>query len=144
MSTHVLNIDKHQKPKDIFDFLVKSQPKRGDHLKLVSKELLDSRFIILLAAIIPIIIETINKKKKLGDSEKFLKDLFTDFSSIKDYENFIKNEYGVTFTVEQPSTEIDDWYNLAAKNFEGAYSDDEPDISEIVLKEPNPKYVKNK
>ncbi len=60
MSTHVLNIDKHQKPKDIFDFLVKSQPKRGDHLKLVSKELLDSRFIILLAAIIPIIIETIN------------------------------------------------------------------------------------
>ena len=36
--------------------------------------------------------------------------------------------------------EREDWLKLGMRNFERIYAEDEPDISQITLKEPNPAY----
>jgi hypothetical protein len=36
--------------------------------------------------------------------------------------------------------EHDEWINMSAQSLSRAYSEDEPDYSDVLLKEPNPKY----
>ncbi len=41
---------------------------------------------------------------------------------------------------ETPEQEHNDWSNLGIQNLANAYKSDEPDIDDLLLKEPNPEY----
>ncbi len=40
-------------------------------------------------------------------------------------------------------TEAEDWTKFSVKNLERAYGEDEPDYSNVLVKEPNPQYQSN-
>jgi superfamily I DNA and RNA helicase len=139
MSTHTLTIEKNQKAKDVLDFLNKAQPKKGDKVKLVSKE----HTIIAVAVILILGVALgyyFNKKKKTENAEKILDDFFTDFNTAEELEKHIEEEYGIIVEHQSEDTESQDWNRFALQNLNSAYAENEPDISHIQVKEPNPSY----
>lgn len=141
MSTHTLNIDKNKKPKDIRDFINRTQPKKGDKVRLFSEQTTITTVVILTLVVLGVALGYyFNKKKKTEDSEKILEDLFADFNTAEELEKHIEEEYGIIVEHQPEDTESEDWSRFALHNLNNAYAEDEPDISQIQVKEPNPSY----
>jgi thioredoxin-related protein len=141
MSTHILNIERNQRPKDLLDFLNKSKLQKGDKVKMVSEEKSISSIAFYAIALLSIALAYyFDKRKKQESADKILQDVFKDYTTKEEYERHVEEEYGISIEIEQDSLEQEEWARFALKNLERAYGENEPDISDIVIKEPNPKY----
>lgn len=63
-----------------------------------------------------------------------------DNSTLKEIYSFISQKKGET--KDSLNLEKQDFNNLSVSGLAKAYSDDEPDYSSMVIKEPNPEYHK--
>ena len=63
-------------------------------------------------------------------------------SSLKQLLDLAKKLRLKTKVVEEKTedAELEDWMRIGVQQISDAYGDDEPDISQITLKEPNPDY----
>lgn len=140
MSTYVLSIDKNKKPKDLLKFLDEHNLQKGDKVTLVSES--NSVNTVAMFAVIALLTAAFGlyfyrKKKQDDDTERILDDLFKDYSTVEEYEAYIKKEFGITVEHEEQD---EDWHALSTLSLKNAYDEDEPDISDIEVKEPNPLY----
>ena len=142
MSSYKINISKTSQPHTMALLLKKRKIKRGDKVKLVTDEQLTQTsvmwaLIIFVIALVPLL----DRKRKTEDAAKLLDDLFKDYKSPQELEAQIKKEYNVMVEVEQGTDEERQfWQEVSAKGMANAYDKNEPDISDLKLLEPNPKY----
>ncbi len=81
-----------------------------------------------------------SQKSELLATE-LLDDLFKKYNSAEELEKDLQAEFNVTITRETTPGTPEGWSQLSMGTFEqAAYSDDEPDISHIAVREPNPEY----
>ena len=141
MSTHVINIRHHPNPKDMLDFFNKNKPRKGDKIKLTGAELniaVAALFIVAVAALA--LSYYFEKKKKQEDSGKLLGDLFSDYKSPEEIEKHIEEEYGIKVELESTDTDRKEWLEFSMQGLGKSYSQDEPDITGMIVCEPNPEY----
>ena len=67
--------------------------------------------------------------------------VFGKYNSAEELENELREEFNVSVTTETLPAGPDDWSQMTMSTYErAAYGEDEPDISHIVVREPNPEY----
>ena len=138
MSTIYLDTEKIQNRQEAYDYLKDQQIQEGDEIKILTEE---ERGTLAFTAIIFVVIIAIffylSKGKEFGD--KVVEKMFGDKSN-EDLEKEIEDQYGISIEVEQKDKSREEWTQFAAKGLASTYGEDEPDYSDVELKEKNPNY----
>lgn len=138
MSTIYLDTEKIQNRQEAYEYLRDQQIQKGDEIKILTAE---ERGTLAFTAIIFVIIMAIffylSKVKHFGD--KVVEQMFGDKSN-EDLEKEIEEQYGISIEVEQKDKSREEWTQFAAKGLADTYDEDEPDYSDVELKEKNPNY----
>lgn len=66
----------------------------------------------------------------------FIIDLLKKFDFVK----VVKQEEVKSPNKKEEDRELDEWTDIAMQGLAKTYGDDEPDYSDVILKEPNPEY----
>ena len=81
------------------------------------------------------------KKEKERIAAEILDDVFGKYNSAEELEKELKEEFNISVTTETLPVTSSDWSQMSMGTFErAAYGEDEPDISHIAVREPNPEY----
>ncbi len=144
MQTIELDIDKFKTQEDVLKFLENEGVAKGDTVKVLTEEdkssLTTAGALIIILLVISHIFLAKKETKRQKEGGEILDKLLKG-KSIEEIEKEVEKEYGVKIEVEKKSDdEREDWIKLSMKGLERAYTKDDPDISEIQVKEPNPKY----
>jgi hypothetical protein len=82
-----------------------------------------------------------DKRKNDQFAATLLDDIFRKYDSAEELERELKAKFDVTVTMETVQPPPSDWPSLTMATYEqAAYGEDEPDISGIAVREPNPEY----
>ena len=146
MSALILNIDQNKQPQDVLDLFKKSNLKRGDKISVESSQSFNALSgMIFLMTLIALYF---NKREisKLA-TEKIIDDIFKKHPSAEELEKHIEEEYGISISLESPDKdyekEHEEFLEFSSLALGMKYDDDEPDISNIPVKERNPKFNLN-
>ena len=121
----------------------RESPQPGDSLKVVQRPVFDqqAKEAFFLLALIAIHWYMGKKQKSEQLATELLDDLFKKYNSAEELEKDLQAEFNVTVTRETTQGTPEGWSQLSMGTFEqAAYGDDEPDISHIAVREPNPEY----
>jgi hypothetical protein len=139
---HELDIDELT-PQKLRSYFKEQKLRAGDELKLKSsreKGKAIAAMIYLLAWILLYVLKRYSDQK---EGEKRLQDLFQR-TSAEELETLMQEEYGIKMSFEQKEGGEDrfreEMYELSEKGLGRAWDEDEPDISDIPVQEPNPNY----
>lgn len=135
-----IDIDQTASPHDLeSEFGIKNLEK-GDRLQILFSEWIDNEFII---SSVVIVISVAIRKRFEEYSDNLLKDVFSK-RSIVEIEREIKNDYNIELVIEsKEDNERRRWQQFSQTALVKAYSFDEPEYSENMVKEPNPEYKKS-
>lgn len=140
MKTILIDTDELKTPKQIQDLINKQKPKKGDEVKLKTGLADDSLGFLAIIIILAIALLFQNKEKK-EFVDGIQADLFGKYSSAKEVEEDIAKQYGIRVTKEQKENkEHEEWSRFSMQNLASAYGENEPDYSNVKIKEPNPNY----
>jgi hypothetical protein len=138
MSTIYLDTEKIQNRQEAYDYLKDQQIQEGDEIKILTAEERGTLAFTAISFLVMIaIFFYLSKGKEFGD--KVVKQMFGDKSN-EDLEKEIEEQYGIFIEVEQKDKGWDEWTQFAAKGLASTYGEDEPDYSDVELKEKNPNY----
>lgn len=145
MKQVVLDTTKARNPKEVIAVLEREGLQPGDDLKVVQKAASDQEN--FMAAVIIALMAAIwymsRKARQENDriAAGILDDVFGKYNSAEELEKELKAEFNISVTTETVPTPASPWPQLSMGTFErAAYGDDEPDISHIAVREPNPEY----
>lgn len=147
MNVIEIEIDKSTQPADVLKNITDAKLKSGDTLKINSKqdEILKSVAAALLVYYAVLYYFRINMTDKL-DAGKLLEEIIKRKSS-KQIEKQIKNDFGINVQFQQTDhseqsfiKEKKEWTNMTISEFGKMYAVDEPDYSDVPVREPNPEY----
>jgi hypothetical protein len=142
MSVYKINIRYTNQPHAMAAALKKKKIKRGDKVKLISDEGF-TQFEAMAALILFFIgiASLLDKKRKQDAASKLLEDLYKEYKTPGELEAQIKKEYNVTVEIEQEADEEREfWQEAGARSMAKAYDKDEPDYSDVKIRESNPQY----
>jgi hypothetical protein len=138
MSTIYLDTEKIQNRQEAYDYLRDQQIQEGDEIKILTAEEPGTlAFTAILFVVIMVIVVYLSKGKQFGD--KVVEQMFGDKSN-EELEQEIEDQYSISIEVEQKDKGRDEWTQFAAKGLADIYGEDEPDYSDVELKEKNPNY----
>lgn len=141
MKQVILDTTKARRPQEVYALLDREGLQPGDSIKVLGKPVFDqqAREALFLLALIAVLWYLNRKMKSEAIAAALLDDVFSKYDSAEELERELKEEFNVSVTTEVLSAS--DWPQLSMGAFEqAAYSDDEPDISHIAVREPNPAY----
>ncbi len=141
MKTLEIQIDDTTNPKSLSDILSKNKLTSGDTLLLKNSKIDEAGFAVVCLMVITFIAVWFANKTKNAYADKLLDNIFKD-KTIEDIEAEMLREYGITIKIEQKQ-EQQSWYQLGRNTLENSYGSNEPDYESLILKEPNPDYIKN-
>ncbi len=138
----ILDTAQARTPQEVYQLVEREGLQAGDSLKVVQKPVLDKQtaataFLIVLVAVLWYMNAKAKREKEQFASD-LLDDLFKKYNSAEELERELQQEFNVAVTTEIVE---DSWASDSMRTFErAAYAEDEPDISHIEVKEPNPHY----
>lgn len=138
MSTIYLDTEKIQNRQEAYDYLKDQQIQEGDEIKILTAEERGTLAFTAISFVVMIaILFYLSKGKQFGD--RVVEQMFGDKSN-EDLEKEIEEQCGISIEVEQKDKGWDEWTQFAAKGLASTYGEDEPDYSDVELKEKNPNY----
>lgn len=141
----ILDTKKLRSPQEVMQELEDKQIKRGDKIIILTEEA-EFALISLMMAIVSVLAESLKaeKQKKVDFGDRVLSEIFDLRRTSKEIEAEIEEKYGISIEVIKEEDQFrENWSRLAVQNLERAYGEDEPDYSEIQVKEPNPEFKKS-
>jgi len=140
MSTVYLDTEKIHTSREAYDYLKEQQIKEGDEIRILTGEDTGTlAFVGIIVLVILAIVAYFDKNQQKAFGNKIIDQLFGGKSS-EEIEKAIEAQYGVHIEVEQKDTSGNEWKQLAAKGLANTYDEEEPDYSDVELKEKNPNY----
>lgn len=139
MKTIEINTDNLRDKKEIYDLIAEQNPERGDNVIISASKEPMVAFDSLISLILLSILEVMMSEDEFNAMLK--EHLFGSSESLEKLELEIEEKCGINVTVDRKEDEEREyWYKLGAEHFASAYGEDEPDYSEMDIKEPNPEY----
>jgi hypothetical protein len=109
---------------------------------VLEKPLFDqqAREALFVLALLAVLWYMNRERKREAFAAQLLDEVFGRYNSAAELEKELKDEFNISVTTEDlPASE---WPRLSMSTFErAAYGNDEPDISHIAVREPNPEYT---
>ena len=145
MKQVVLDTTKARNPREVLAVLEREGLQQGDDLKVVQKGTADMEnvmavIIVLMAALWYMGSRAKQRKERIASD--ILDDVFGKYNSAEELEKELKQEFNISVTTETLPAAPSSWSHMSMGTFErAAYGDDEPDISHIAVREPNPEYT---
>ncbi|MCB9169975.1 MAG: hypothetical protein H6594_06440 [Flavobacteriales bacterium] len=132
-------------PREVYTLLEREDLKSGDDLKVLQKPASDRETLmaVLVIALMAVLwyMSSKAKKEKERIAAEILDDVFGKYNSAEELGKELKEEFNISVTTETLPAVPGGWSQLSMGTFErAAYGDDEPDISHIAVREPNPAY----
>lgn len=147
MKQVVLDTATTRTPQEIYAAVELEGLQPGDGLKVLQKSStgkegpLPAKIVVLIVVLWYMYMSSKAKKEKERIAAEILDDVFGKYSSTEELEKELKEEFNISVTTETVPAAVSDWSQLSMGTFErAAYDDDEPDISHIAVREPNPEY----
>ncbi len=145
MKQVILDTAKARTPQEIYAAVEKEGLQPGDGLKVLQKSSTGKEgplpTVIVVLIVVLWYMSSTAKKEKERIATEILDDVFGKYSSAEELEKELKEEFNISVTTETLPATSSNWSQLSMGNFEqAAYGDDEPDISHIAVREPNPEY----
>jgi hypothetical protein len=145
MKQVILDTAKAKTPQEVYALLEREGLQPGDNLKVIEaaahKEWMMAVRIIALIAVLWYM-STKARREKERMAAEILDDVFGKYNSAEELEKELREEFNVSVTTETLPAGPNDWSQMTMTTFErAAYGEDEPDISHIAVREPNPEYT---
>lgn len=140
MSTIYLDTDEIQTSQEAYSYLKDKKLQKGDEIRILTGEnqlALIAVVLLVILAIVALCDKEFAKKQSFGS--KIMDELFGN-KSPEELEKEIEDQYGISIEVEQKDKGREEWTQFAAKGLADTYDEDEPDYSDVELKEKNPNY----
>lgn len=139
MNTIYIDTSKIQSHQDAYELFKNEQLKKGDEVHILTMNEQSVMWLTVLILIAIMYYFHSEQKTESNFGQQLLDDLFGDRST-EEIEKEIEDEYGITIKVEHKDLLEEEWTQLAAKGLAESYSEEEPDYSDVELKESNPDY----
>jgi hypothetical protein len=141
MKQVILDTTKVRNPQEVFALLHREGLESGDSIRVLERPLFDeqAREALFLLALMAVLWYMNRERKNAAFATELLDDVFGKYNNAEDLEKELHLEFDISVTTEMlPPSE---WPRMTMRTYEqAAYADDEPDISHIALREPNPAY----
>lgn len=141
MKQVILDTTKARNPQELYAQLDREGLQPGDSIKVLEKPLFDqqAKESFFLIALIAVLWYMHRKRQNEAFAAQLLNEVFGKYNSAAELEKELKAEFNISVTTEVLPASA--WPTLSMTTFEqAAYADDEPDISHLAVKEPNPAY----
>ena len=142
MKQVILDTDLVRNPQEVYALLHREGLESGDSIRVLERPLFDQQareafFLLALMAVL----WYMNRERKNADfATELLDDVFGKYNSAEELEKELHLEFNISVTTELHPASA--WPQMTMRTFEqAAYADDEPDISHIAVREPNPAYT---
>jgi hypothetical protein len=142
MKQVILDTAQANTPHEVYALLEREGLQAGDSIKVLEKPLFDqkTREAIYIFVMVAVMWFLSRKHKSEQLATELLDDVFKKYNSAEDLERELQEEFSISVSKEDLDTELEDWRRFGLVNLGHAYSVDEPDISSIPVREPNPDY----
>ena len=145
MKQVILDTAKAKTPQEVYALLEREGLQPGDNVKVMQKPTPDKESLMAVLIIVLIAVlwymSTKAEREKERMAAEILDDVFGKYNSAEELEKELREEFNVSVTTETPPAGPDDRTRRTTSPYErAAYGEDEPDISHIVVREPNPEY----
>ena len=142
MKQVILDTAQATTPQELYAVLEREALQQGDSVKVLQRPMDQQLKIPMTVVVLLAVIWYMNDKRKNDQfAATLLDDVFRKYDSAEELERELKVTFGVTVTMETVQPPPSDWPSLTMATYEqAAYGEDEPDISGIAVREPNPEY----
>jgi hypothetical protein len=143
MKQVILDTATARTPQEIYAFMERESPQPGDSLKVLQRPMFDqqAKESLFLFVLIAMLWYMGRKDRRDQLAAELLDDVFKKYHSVEELEQELKEEFNISVTTETRPDTTGDWSRISMGTFErAAYGDDEPDISHIAVREPDPEY----
>jgi len=142
MKQVVLDTAQATTPQELYAVLEREVLQQGDSVKVLQRPMDEHLKIPLHIVVLLAVIWYMHDKRKNDQfAATLLDDVFRKYDSAEELERELKATFDVTVTMETVQPPPSDWPSLSMATYEqAAYGEDEPDISGIAVREPNPEY----
>lgn len=143
MKQVVLDTSTARTPQEIYALMERESPQPGDSLKVVQRPLFDphAQETLMLIVLVAMLWYMGRKQHRDRLATALLDDVFKKYYSAEELERELREEFNISVTTETRPEAPDDWSRMSMGTFEqAAYDANEPDISHIAVREPNPEY----
>jgi hypothetical protein len=141
MKQVIVDTTKVRNPREVYALLDQQGLQPGDRITVLERPLFDqqAREAIFLFALIAVLWYMHRERKDTAFAAGLLDDVFSKYNSAEELERELKTEFDITVSTDLvPESQ---WSQLTMSTFEqAAYGEDEPDISHLAAREPNPAY----
>lgn len=129
-------------PQELYAVLEREALQPGDCVKVLQRPMDQQLQVPMSVMVLLAVIWYMNDKRKNDQfAATLLDDVFRKYDSAEELERELKTTFDVTVTMETVQPPPSDWPSLTMATYEqAAYGEDEPDISGIAVREPNPEY----
>jgi hypothetical protein len=142
MKQVILDPTKARNPQEVYALLDREGLQPGDSLMVLERPQLDqqAREALFLLALMAVLWYMNRELKKPSFATDLLNDVFGKYNSAEELEKELHMEFNISVTTGMlPAS---DWPQMSMRTYEkAAYAEDEPDISHIAVREPNPAFA---
>lgn len=141
MKQVIVDTTKARSPQEVYALLDEQGLQPGDRITVLERPFFDqqAKEAIFLFALIAVLWYMNRKRKNEAIAAELLDEVFGKYNSAEELERELKADLGIT--VNRALAPESSWSQLTMGTFEqAAYDEDEPDISHIAAREPNPAY----
>jgi len=142
MKQVILDSTKARNPQEVYALLDREGLQPGDSIMVLERPLFDqqAREAFFLLALMAVLWYMNRERKNAAFAAELLDDVFGKYKSAEELEKELHVEFNISVTTEMLPAVA--WPQVTMSTFEqAAYADDEPDISHIAVREPNPAYT---
>ena len=142
MKQVILDTAQATTPQELYAVLEREVLQQGDSVKVLQRPMDEHLKIpVTVVVLLAVMWYMYDKRKNDQFAATLLDDVFRKYDSAEELERELKATFDVTVTMETVQPPPSDWPSLTMATYEqAAYGEDEPDISGIAVREPNPEY----
>lgn len=141
MKQVIVDTTKARSPQEVYALLDQQGLQPGDRITVLERPLFDqqAKQAIFLFALIAVLWYMNRKRKNEAIAAELLDEVFGKYNSAEELERELKTDFDITVSTDLAPESS--WSQWTMGTFEqAAYDEDEPDISHIAAREPNPAY----
>lgn len=141
MKQVIVDTTKARSPQEVYALLDQQGLQPGDRITVLERPLFDqqAKQAIFLFALIAVLWYMNRKRKNEAIAAELLDEVFGKYNSAEELERELKTDFDITVSTDLAPE--GSWSQLTMGTFEqAAYDEDEPDISHLAAREPNPAY----
>jgi len=142
MKQVILDTAQAMTPQELYAVLEREALQQGDIVKVLQRPMDEHLKIPVTVVVLLAVMWYMHDKRKNDQfAATLLDDVFRKYDSAEELERELKATFDVTVTMVTVQPPPSDWPSLTMATYEqAAYGEDEPDISGIAVREPNPEY----